>query len=92
MGRGIHWDITATDQSRPIATTTAIPIPLRICIPSASRLSLANMTRILFGAPHVRQFTVDRGKFRHPCDARIQSSLRAVRILRPDFTQLTRPA
>jgi hypothetical protein len=31
-------DITATDQIRPIATTTAIPtIPARICFPSASR-------------------------------------------------------
>ena len=31
---GTHSDITATDQIRPIATTTTIPIPMhvRICI------------------------------------------------------------
>jgi hypothetical protein len=34
---GTHSDIAATDQMRPIATTTAIPIPMRICISSASR-------------------------------------------------------
>ena len=34
---GTNLDIAATDQIRPIATTTAIPIPVRICIPSASR-------------------------------------------------------
>jgi len=35
---GTHLDIAATDQIRPIATTTEIPIPVRICIPpSASR-------------------------------------------------------
>jgi len=34
---GTILDIAATDQIRPIATTTAIPIPVRICIPSVSR-------------------------------------------------------
>src|SRR5262245_65682789 len=34
---GTNLDIAATDQIRPIATTTTIPIPVRICIPSASR-------------------------------------------------------
>src|SRR5262245_48670427 len=34
---GTNLDIAATDQIRPIATTPAIPIPVRICIPSASR-------------------------------------------------------
>ena len=35
---GTNLDIAATDQIRPIATTTAIPtIHARICIPSASR-------------------------------------------------------
>jgi hypothetical protein len=29
---GTHWDITATDQIRPIATTMAIPIPVRIAM------------------------------------------------------------
>jgi hypothetical protein len=39
---GIHLDIAATDQSRPIATTTAIPIHVRICIPLCVALSLAD--------------------------------------------------
>jgi len=35
---GTKLDIAATDQIRPIATTTAIPtIHARICIPSTSR-------------------------------------------------------
>ena len=35
---GTKLDITANDQIRPIATTTAIPtIHVRICIPSTSR-------------------------------------------------------
>jgi hypothetical protein len=34
---GTNLDIAATDQIRPIATTTVIPIPVRICIPSVSR-------------------------------------------------------
>ena len=34
LATGTHWDITATDQIKPIATTTAIPIPVRICSPS----------------------------------------------------------
>ena len=35
---GTKLDITATDQIRPIATTTAMPtIHARICIPSTSR-------------------------------------------------------
>jgi hypothetical protein len=38
---GTHLDIAATDQIRPIATTTAIPIPARICIPLCVALSLA---------------------------------------------------
>ena len=33
-GHGDPMDITATDQIKPIATTTAIPIPVRICSPS----------------------------------------------------------
>jgi hypothetical protein len=33
LATGTHWDITATDQIRPIVTTTAIPMPVRICIP-----------------------------------------------------------
>jgi hypothetical protein len=36
---GTHLDIAATDQARPIATTTAIPIDVRICIPSSSSLA-----------------------------------------------------
>ena len=32
LGTGTNLDIAATDQIRPIATTTAIPIPVRICI------------------------------------------------------------
>jgi hypothetical protein len=39
--RGTNLDIAATDQIRPIATTTAIPIPVRICIPLSVALSLA---------------------------------------------------
>jgi hypothetical protein len=34
-------DIAAIDQIRPIITTTAIPIPVRICIPLYVALSLA---------------------------------------------------
>jgi hypothetical protein len=34
---GTHLDVAATDQVRPIATATAIPIIVRICPPSASR-------------------------------------------------------
>jgi hypothetical protein len=34
LATGTHWDITATDQIRPIATTT---VPVRICMSSASR-------------------------------------------------------
>jgi hypothetical protein len=36
---GTKLDIAATDQIRPIATTTAVPaaIHARICIPSTSR-------------------------------------------------------
>jgi hypothetical protein len=30
LATGTPWDITATDQLKPIATTTAIPIPVRI--------------------------------------------------------------
>jgi hypothetical protein len=36
---GTNLDIAATDQITPIATTTAIPIHLRICIASASSLA-----------------------------------------------------
>jgi hypothetical protein len=32
---GTNFDIAATDQIRPVATTMAIPIVARICIPSA---------------------------------------------------------
>jgi hypothetical protein len=38
---GTHLDIAAIDQIRPIITTTAIPIPVRICIPLYVALSLA---------------------------------------------------
>ena len=51
LATGTHWDITATDQIRPIATTTAIPIPLRICIPSASRVELGEIWLAYFSAP-----------------------------------------
>jgi hypothetical protein len=37
---GTHSDITATDQIRPIATTTAIPMHVRICHPLCVTLSL----------------------------------------------------
>ena len=40
LSTGTHLDVAATDQIRPIATTTAIPIDVRICIPS--ELGLAN--------------------------------------------------
>ena len=30
LAKGTHLDIAATDQIRPIATTTVIPIPVRI--------------------------------------------------------------
>ena len=33
--RAGHVDITATDQIKPIATTTARPIPLRTCSPTS---------------------------------------------------------
>ena len=71
LGTGTHWDITATDQIRPIATTTAIPIiPVRICIPLCVRaLSLAKYGSHIFRRPNMRQFTVDDRKLRHPCGA-----------------------
>ena len=37
---GTHSNIAATDQIRPIATTTAIPMPVRICHPLCVTLSL----------------------------------------------------
>src|SRR5262245_42500131 len=37
---GTNLDIAATDQIRPIATTTTIPIPVRICIPSCVALGV----------------------------------------------------
>jgi hypothetical protein len=36
---GTNLDITATDQIKPIATTMAIPIDVRICIPLSSSLT-----------------------------------------------------
>jgi hypothetical protein len=48
--RGTKLDIAATDQVRPIATTTAIPtINARICIPST--LSLPIGFAYFFAAP-----------------------------------------
>ena len=41
LATGTHLDIAATDQIRPIATTTPIPIPVRICIPLCVALSPA---------------------------------------------------
>ena len=38
---GSHSKIAATDQIRPIATTTAIPIPVRICIPLRVALAIS---------------------------------------------------
>ena len=50
--RGTKFDIAATDQIRPIATTTAIPIPMRICISSASPRELGEIRApIFFDAP-----------------------------------------
>jgi hypothetical protein len=43
---GTHLDVAATDQIRPIATTTAIPIHVRIYIPS----DWPNRARIFFAA------------------------------------------
>jgi hypothetical protein len=34
-GHVTRWDITATDQIKPIATTTARPIPSRTCSPTS---------------------------------------------------------
>ena len=49
---GTNSDITATDQIRPIATTTAIPIiHARICIPPLRRAELGDRVRIFFAAP-----------------------------------------
>jgi hypothetical protein len=48
---GTKLDITATDQIRPIATTTAIPtIHPRICIPS-TRVELADRDSHIFSPP-----------------------------------------
>ena len=41
LAKGTNLDIAATDQIRPIATTTVIPIPVRICNPLCVALSLA---------------------------------------------------
>ena len=50
---GTKLDITATDQNRPIATTTAIPtIHARICIPYVA-VSLPTGARIFFRRPNV---------------------------------------
>jgi hypothetical protein len=57
---GTSLDITATDQIRPIATTTAIPIHARICFPSASRTAWHRDSHI-FRRRYVRQFTVLSG-------------------------------
>src|SRR5262245_26467792 len=40
LAKGTNLDIAATDQIRPIATTTVIPIPVRICNPLCVALSL----------------------------------------------------
>src|SRR6516225_5536722 len=54
---GTKLDITANDQIRPIATTTAIPTThARICIP-LRRVELADRARIFFRRPNMRQFT-----------------------------------
>jgi hypothetical protein len=51
LATGTHWDITATDQIKPIATTTAIPIPMRICSPLRHvELGEIGLT-YFFGAP-----------------------------------------
>ena len=50
---GTHSDIAASDQIRPIATTTAIPIPMRICISCASELGEIEDSHI-FQRPSVR--------------------------------------
>jgi hypothetical protein len=52
---GTKLDIAATDQIRPIATTTAIPtMHARICIPLYVALSLPMGGRIFFRSPNVR--------------------------------------
>jgi hypothetical protein len=48
---GIKLDIAATVQIRPIATTTAIPIHARICIPSYVALSLPIEGSHIFSPP-----------------------------------------
>jgi len=52
---GTKFDIAATDQIRPIATTTPI-IHASICIPSR-RVELADSGSHIFRRPNVRQFT-----------------------------------
>ena len=48
---GTKLDIAATDQMRPVATTTAIPIHARILHPLYVALSLPIGVRIFFAAP-----------------------------------------
>jgi hypothetical protein len=45
---GTHSDMTARDQISPIATTRAIPIHMRICIPSR-HAELGRIHRIFSG-------------------------------------------
>jgi hypothetical protein len=51
---GTKLDIAATDQIRPVATTTAIPIHARILYPLYVALSLPIGGCIFFRSPNVR--------------------------------------
>ena len=54
LATGTHSDIAATDQIRPIATTTPIPIPMRILHFLYVALSLGEIELPYFQRPSVR--------------------------------------
>ena len=83
LAMGTHWDITAIDQIKPTATTTAIPIPMRICSPSV-RIELSDIGLAYFSAPQCEAMHSDRnipsGSEPRPCSPRRRQRAKGVTV------------
>ena len=83
LAMGTHWDITAIDQIKPTATTTAIPIPMRICSPCV-RIELSDIGLAYFSAPQCEAMHSDRnipsGSEPRPCSPRRRQRAKGVTV------------